>query len=424
MMDINLGIIVIFDLFIILVPVYFYVNLFIYYPKKDLRGEELARTKWLNIKELPRYVKFIQGIFDIKGAFPRNRNVNLMKLVRPIMKMWNLSGITFTIKYWSEVLRLCICYIDIRNRYSFDRSTWVKTHGRGNKKSSFRKLYSFTGLPTILPLEVKNLLLRCRIGIYNGSLRRFDLVLVKLLFSVLSFFRCSSPNYAPTKVSTITGSFTGTSRTLDQEIIIKALASMGARKGMFTSKASIINFSVKAGPNAPLAILGLGIDLIAWMQNPTKWLGYVRLSSSRRYYSLTFYFVFCSLLLLPFLLLVNLYGYKPFLGRIAILEEARGKRRLIGITDWWTQVLLKPLHDDIYSFLATIAEDGTLNQSRPIKLMLHKLGVNAQHGSGGLRIQSMDLSAATDRLPVHLQAQILDILGYDGQLWMDVLDRV
>jgi len=35
----------------------------------------------------------------------------------------------------------------------------------------------------------------------------------------------------------------------------------------------------------------------------------------------------------------------------------------------------------------------------------------------------MDLSAATDRLPVVLQAQILSILGFEGTLWQSVLDR-
>jgi len=35
----------------------------------------------------------------------------------------------------------------------------------------------------------------------------------------------------------------------------------------------------------------------------------------------------------------------------------------------------------------------------------------------------MDLSAATDRLPVVLQEQILNILGFEGTLWKNVLDR-
>jgi ABC-type siderophore export system fused ATPase/permease subunit len=102
------------------------------------------------------------------------------------------------------------------------------------------------------------------------------------------------------------------------------------------------------------------------------------------------------------------------LGRIAVLKEARGKRRLIGITDWWTQLIFRPLHDSVYNFLNTLDEDGTRDQSLVVEKFLNKLKVNALSGVKNRQLQSMDLSAATDRLPVKLQAQILNILGYDG----------
>lgn len=35
----------------------------------------------------------------------------------------------------------------------------------------------------------------------------------------------------------------------------------------------------------------------------------------------------------------------------------------------------------------------------------------------------MDLSAATDRLPVILQKDILNQMGFPGDLWIDILDR-
>jgi len=45
----------------------------------------------------------------------------------------------------------------------------------------------------------------------------------------------------------------------------------------------------------------------------------------------------------------------------------------------------------------------------PIKLLLEK-------DDHGLPINSVDLTAATDRLPVDLQADILTELGYPGHL--------
>jgi len=70
-----------------------------------------------------------------------------------------------------------------------------------------------------------------------------------------------------------------------------------------------------------------------------------------------------------------------------------------------------------------VPQDGTSDQSKPIINMLKALDVKCNVKTGGKRLQSMDLSAATDRLPVQLQAQILSILGFEGTLWQSVLDR-
>lgn len=41
----------------------------------------------------------------------------------------------------------------------------------------------------------------------------------------------------------------------------------------------------------------------------------------------------------------------------------------------------------------------------------------------GSQFYSLDLSAATDRLPVHLQEDILEALGLGGRIWKQILDR-
>jgi hypothetical protein len=102
-------------------------------------------------------------------------------------------------------------------------------------------------------------------GIASGSLSRGDLVLFKLLLTALSFFRATSPEWSEVKKSTITDPFTGRCATLPAKSIEAALKSMGwnGKKGtLFKSKPSIFQFSQKAGPNANLAILGIGIDLL------------------------------------------------------------------------------------------------------------------------------------------------------------------
>jgi hypothetical protein len=103
------------------------------------------------------------------------------------------------------------------------------------------------------------------------------------------------------------------------------------------------------------------------------------------------------------------------LGRLAIVKELRGKARVVGITDAWTQMLFKPLHDLIYDRLGLLPEDGTKDQLAPVKLLLSNL--KSQYAV------SVDLSAATDRLPVELQARILDCMGLPGQAWREILAR-
>jgi len=77
--------------------------------------------------------------------------------------------------------------------------------------------------------------------------------------------------------------------------------------------------------------------------------------------------------------------------------------------------LFKPLHDSIYLALGETPWDGIRNQLGPVRTLL---SVNPTH------VVSVDLTAATDRLPVKVQADILEALGLPGIPWMDILDRI
>jgi hypothetical protein len=70
--------------------------------------------------------------------------------------------------------------------------------------------------------------------------------------------------------------------------------------------------------------------------------------------------------------------------------------------------LFKPLHKYLFQILDKIPNDGTLNQDACVKRAQEK----ALHAE---KVYSFDLSAATDRLPIRLQSQILDsITGIPG----------
>lgn len=83
--------------------------------------------------------------------------------------------------------------------------------------------------------------------------------------------------------------------------------------------------------------------------------------------------------------------------------DQAGKARIVGITNFWIQCLLKPLHSAIFSLLRRLPTDGTFDQEAPIKRLISLVG------SSGQKFHSFDLSAATDRIPVDVQADILNI---------------
>jgi hypothetical protein len=93
------------------------------------------------------------------------------------------------------------------------------------------------------------------------------------------------------------------------------------------------------------------------------------------------------------------------LGKLSLKNEAAGKVRVFAMVDPVTQWLLAPLHKLIFKILRKIPMDGTFNQLGPINRLL-----KMENRQG---LYSLDLSAATDRLPVSLQARLLDHLFKD-----------
>jgi hypothetical protein len=119
----------------------------------------------------------------------------------------------------------------------------------------------FNGLPQVLPNKVKLLCCETKEGIRNGSLPRIVLVKFKLLLTVLAFFRATSPKFSEPKFDTITSPFGGQCEYLPEEEIKVALRNLGI-ESFREKKPSVFHFTTKAGPNAPLAVLGLGFDLL------------------------------------------------------------------------------------------------------------------------------------------------------------------
>jgi len=65
---------------------------------------------------------------------------------------------------------------------------------------------------------------------------------------------------------------------------------------------------------------------------------------------------------------------------------------------------LKPLSDGIFEILKTLPMDGTFDQDKPVRRLVDLFKTGQLNGE---TFYSYDLSAATDRLPLAIQQQVL-----------------
>jgi hypothetical protein len=94
---------------------------------------------------------------------------------------------------------------------------------------------------------------------------------------------------------------------------------------------------------------------------------------------------------------------ESYISRLSPKIEPAGKMRLFAIVDYWTQYLLRPLHDWLFSILEHIPQDGTFDQDRAVKTFQDLISRKEDR-----HVYSFDLSAATDRLHFNLIVILLN----------------
>jgi hypothetical protein len=87
------------------------------------------------------------------------------------------------------------------------------------------------------------------------------------------------------------------------------------------------------------------------------------------------------------------------LRKLTYFSDPEGKVRIIAIFDYWSQTALMPLHKGVMRLLSTLEMDGTKNQNFFIQKRLMPSGNNS--------FWSLDLTAATDRMPIALQERVV-----------------
>jgi len=113
--------------------------------------------------------------------------------------------------------------------------------------------------------------------------------------------------------------------------------------------------------------------------------------------------------------LTSLYKSGSFTGKLGFKNEAAGKVRVYAMVDPWTQLVMFPIHRCLFKILKGHSDiDGTFDQLSSIQRL-----------KGFKSLYSMDLSSATDRLPISIQTpliqKVFNFTNQQAMAWQDLL---
>lgn len=336
-----------------------------------------------------------------------------MHFLDRLVYIWDKNGVAFLCKYTKECFRVMQMYVA----------------GHLVRCSIGIPVDLVGGLPRIIP------------GSLRIRLRSRDPLTIRLVLSIFQIYRVLRvPGHI--KLETITNTFTGLSETLPLYEIRSGLKGLGIdlTVGIPFKFPLTLHRSISAGPNSSKALFGYFRDLKAWSKFPDLLSKFQRFSKKFENGSEFWSGIQADLDLLStsdeWGLTKVIFGetgdgvevseWKKFfwqtlhLGKLSIKEEAAGKVRVFAIADILTQSVMAPLHKAIFRFLKRIVQDGTFDQTKPLDLLLTKF----REGKIDDGFWSFDLSAATDRLPIKFQRDVLHIFLGDEEfasLWMDIL---
>jgi hypothetical protein len=180
---------------------------------------------------------------------------------------------------------------------------------------------------------------------------------------------------------------------------------------------------VRGGPNSATALLGAPHDAIAWANALVNWpMEWARHVGDTRTEELFGEVLKAGQDMIESRPKDVIYGFGHATGfstgKLGILPEPAGKVRIIAIADYWTQRLMKPVHDWMMKVLSCLPTDGTFNQEQALKSYSEETS-----SAGVTRHHSIDLKSATDLIPIDLYSAMLEgILDeHTVALWRSLL---
>jgi len=294
-------------------------------------------------------------------------------------------------------------------------------------------------LPTIIPWKLREVILLVNfIGPLNKDQVRYNRNVIVALLTAISIFRVFPTNVKP-DLKTIVSKFDGINLSLDSSLLTDSIKSILINK---YGKSSFKVFRLPkinlllletASPNCSKSTWGSAIDAIAFIQHPKVFINFIKLNWFYGFKSLwlslwiiiiiityipIFFLISLSRVIGPLLFKIKIPKTALHIAKLGVVYDQAGKARIVGISNYWVQCLLKPIHNAVFDILKALPEDGTFDQMKPLDNLLKRV-------PEGQTLYSFDLSAATDRLPINLQSDILNIIKPGlGPLWANLLTQM
>lgn len=310
-------------------------------------------------------------------------SIDTSKYLRPlfkvIFKLLKNNGTVYTIKYLKRVRLHCTRYICGHPLFTNDMMI-------GIDKEGWPKVFSF-----LKPLV-------------DGNLES-----LKYLFTILNFTRSwDLTNKEWSRIKPDYDSITNGSKMT--HIIPSGVINKFVQEYRLKSthpefnKLKDVYLSTKAGPNGP-ATLSAQQDLLNFDYPMMDRLFKLTTNDGIDFFSKNYSEAFNKMI-------------KPSklrtLGKISFVKDPECKLRIIAISDYFSQLYLKPIHNKIMNKLQNLPCDRTYTQSP-----FHKWEINNES------FWSLDLSSATDRFPVELQKRLMARI-FDmklAQAWQSILQE-
>nr|WMI40077.1 MAG: RNA-dependent RNA polymerase [Rhizoctonia cerealis duamitovirus] len=373
--------------------------------------------RWIRTYEFKKYATLVAWITKTQHMRPY-----YILLLQRVEKLVKACSFTWAFAYMKETLRLTVRALAL-------------TPERVTINPKIRVARDYYGLPTIIPQPIRIIMRNFIDGEMKFQVERRVIIASLTVITVFRAFKTK----VEAKLDTITDKFSGFSVVLPQYEVRAAVRNL-LKHG--NSKVTIGNFkpvvSQKAGPNVPFSTWGASIDALAFVDYPANLLSLLRWMYIQRSYKYIAWLVSLLVMFGPIYWIARSLGrmwiafqgfysaddeyefvWSLHLGKLSVVYNQAGKARVVAATNWWMQSALVGLHDSIFNLLRTIPQDGTFDQEACFNKLLSRSDSFSQEF--GNKLSGFDLSAATDRLPIDLQVQILNELGLPGELWREIL---